>query len=136
MSCSSPSQCVAVDDSGNEINSINPAGGEAEWTGTQVGLSPSPLGGPAPSPFQAISCPAESFCIAVDAVGGGFVGKPTPSNVVPPSISGSAVVGQVLHETNGSWTDFPTSLAGSGNGVTAPAVTARRSTGRADKRTP
>jgi hypothetical protein len=109
VSCSSPSQCVAVDASGNEINSIDPAGGDPAWTGTQVGVSPSPLGGPGPSPLQAISCPIESYCIAVDGYGYAFVGKPTPSNLTPPSISGGDVVGGVLEETNGSWTDSPTS---------------------------
>jgi hypothetical protein len=109
--CSSPSQCVAVDDAGDEVNSVNPAGGQNAWTGAQVSVStPSPVGGPTPSPLYAISCPAPSLCVAVDAWGNAFIGGATPSNLTPPSISGHAVVGQTLRETRGTWSDSPTSV--------------------------
>jgi hypothetical protein len=111
VSCSSVSQCVAVDDAGNELNSINPAGGATAWTGARIGVpSGTPLGGPAIYPLEAISCPAEAMCIAVDGAGNAYVGRPTPSNLVLPAISGGAIVGQTLQEGHGNWTDSPTSL--------------------------
>jgi hypothetical protein len=123
VSCSSASQCVAVDGAGNEVNSIDPAAGGAAWTGTQVSISsPNPDGPAGASPLYAVSCPVEQLCVAVDAWGNAFAGAPTPSDLVPPSISGAANVGQTLHEIGGTWTDSPASLAvswercdGSGN---------------------
>jgi hypothetical protein len=111
VSCSTPSQCVAVDDAGNEVNSINPAAGDSAWTGTQFGVpSGTPMGGRAVAPLEAISCPAEAICVALDAAGNAYVGRPTPSNLVLPTITGTAAVGQTLQETNGNWTDSPTSV--------------------------
>ena len=111
ISCSSSAQCVAVDDAGNEVNSIGPAGGASVWTGAQVGVpSGTPFGGPAIAPLEAISCPAEARCLAVDAAGNAYVGQPTPSSQALPTVSGTATVGQTLHEAHGSWTDSPTGL--------------------------
>jgi hypothetical protein len=101
ISCVSSSDCVAVDDAGNEINSLQPTAGANAWTGTGV-LSSSPL--------YSVSCPSAVECIAGDGDGGVVVGKPTPSNITPPSVSGYAEMGQALQETPGTWTDSPSEL--------------------------
>jgi hypothetical protein len=111
ISCPTTGDCIAVDDAGNELNSLNPTGGAAAWTGTSVSANtPSPFGGPGASPLYALACPTATTCIAVDAWGDDFIGAPTPSNLTPPTVTGTAAVGQTLTEQHGSWTDQPTSF--------------------------
>jgi hypothetical protein len=91
--------CVAVDGSGFEINSINPAGGANEWTAT--GITGAPLYG--------VSCPDTTGCAAVDGNGNAAWGGATPSNLTLPSISGQAIQGSQLIEVHGTWAASPMS---------------------------
>jgi hypothetical protein len=108
ISCPTASDCIAVDDGGNEINSLDPTGGVDAWTGETVSANtPSPFGGPAASPLYGLACPTTAVCVAVDGWGDDFVGAPTPSNLTPPTISGTAIEDQTLAEHHGTWTDSP-----------------------------
>jgi hypothetical protein len=91
--------CVAVDDAGFELNSINPAGGANEWTGTQINAGP----------LYGVSCPDTSGCSVVDGNGNAAWGSPTPSNLALPSITGQAQQGTQLTEVHGTWTPPPDS---------------------------
>lgn len=109
VSCSGIGQCVAVDGAGNEVNAIDPSGGLAAWTGTRVSTAdPSPFGGPGPRALYAVSCPAETLCVAGGAWNNAFIGRPVPSNLSSPTVSGAAALGQALQEGHGTWTDSPT----------------------------
>jgi hypothetical protein len=100
VSCPSTVMCAAVDSAGYELNAINPAGGAGEWTYTLISSSASVWG---------ISCPSTAGCLAVDGAGHAPWGAPTPSNLTPPTIAGTAVQGGTLTEGRGRWTDSPTS---------------------------
>lgn len=102
VSCPSTTTCVAVDDAGFEVNSINPTGSADEWTSSQVTFSGAPLWG--------VACPGSSFCEAVDGQGDVAAGGPTPSNLTPPTITGTSDQGAALTIQAGTWTDSPTSL--------------------------
>jgi hypothetical protein len=111
IACPTTGDCIAVDDAGNEFNSLNPTADATAWTGTSVSANtPSPFGGPGASPLYGIACPTAATCIAVDAWGDDFIGAPTPSNLSPPTVTGTATVGQTLTEQHGSWTDQPSSF--------------------------
>jgi hypothetical protein len=101
VSCPSITMCVAVDDSGFELNSVDAAGGANEWTGT--GITDGSLYG--------VSCPDTSGCVAVDGNGSAAWGGTTPSNLTAPSITGPAIQGTQLTEMHGTWTPSPTSYS-------------------------
>ena len=68
VSCASVSSCVAVDDAGNVITSMNPTGGASAWSGAD------PYGAiPASAAFDGVSCPEPDLCVAVDNYGGDVV---------------------------------------------------------------
>jgi len=56
VSCPTPTECVAVDDSGNVLVSTNPGGGSAAWSATSIGTG---------IMLYSISCPSASECVAV-----------------------------------------------------------------------
>jgi hypothetical protein len=61
--------------------------------------------------LRSVSCPSAAFCAAVDDAGNALIYStppPSPSNTSRPTISGSAVQGQLLTEAHGSWTNNPT----------------------------
>jgi hypothetical protein len=90
--------CVAVDDAGFEINSIDPGGGADEWTGTTVNGDS----------LYGISCPNTSGCSVVDSNGNAAWGGATPSSLTLPAIRGQAIQGGRLTEVHGTWTPSPT----------------------------
>lgn len=60
VSCPTAKLCVAVDDSGYVVTTINPTGGSGSWSHTAK-IDSSSLTG--------VSCASTSFCVAVDAAG-------------------------------------------------------------------
>jgi hypothetical protein len=67
ISCASISWCAVPDRAGNVFTSNNPTGGAAAWSQAQVvtgQFAAIPGGG-----IEAISCPSQSFCLAVDSLG-------------------------------------------------------------------
>ena len=61
VSCASATLCVATDNLGDVVSSVNPTGGSSAWTVTDVD---------AHAPLMAVSCTSESLCVASDAAGG------------------------------------------------------------------
>jgi hypothetical protein len=106
VACPSTSQCVAVDSSGHAV--AGDPGDPDGWTVVPI---------PGANQLYGVACSPVGSCVAVDMVGKGFVGTPVsgtgpvPVNVVAPSISGGAVVGDVLTVTPGSWSNSPTSFS-------------------------
>ena len=66
ISCASTNLCVAVDSAGNVITSTDPTGGSAAWV-LKSGVSPqvNMPGSTAHYPFNGISCPTTTLCVAV-----------------------------------------------------------------------
>jgi hypothetical protein len=66
ISCPSISLCVGVDDAGNVVSSVNPAGPPGAWTVKHVDPN-------VPSSFtqgiSGVSCASNAFCAAVDVAG-------------------------------------------------------------------
>lgn len=71
VACPSTSLCVAVDEAGNLVTSVDPRGGAAAWTVTPLGNSAAERCGQGCS-INALSCPSESFCAAADNQGDVF----------------------------------------------------------------
>ena len=100
VSCPSASLCVAVDKNGNTLT----------YNGTSWS-SPIPIDGL--GGLTSVSCPSPLFCAAVDNEGYAltYIATSLPSppvNTSPPTISGATVLGAMLTETNGAWTNNPT----------------------------
>jgi hypothetical protein len=57
VSCPAVNLCVAVDNAGNVLTSIDPTGGASKWS--SAAIDPTHV-------FNAVSCPSTSFCVAVD----------------------------------------------------------------------
>jgi hypothetical protein len=104
VACMSASDCVAADGAGRAIQGDPNSG---IWTVEPI------LGANA---FHSVSC-SSSQCVAVDAAGDVVVGTSgsgsvyAPVNTSPPTISGADKQGQTLTETNGSWSNSPTSCS-------------------------
>ena len=62
VSCPTTTLCVAVDDAGNVLTSINPTAGPSAWRIAHIEKTPDALP-------NAISCPSASLCVAVDNAG-------------------------------------------------------------------
>jgi hypothetical protein len=107
VSCPATTFCVIPDGTGNVLTATNPTGGPSAWNTTNIedGISTGLTG---------VSCPSASLCVATDSVGDAIVGQPAtttpPGNTRLPTISGTASQGQMLTETNGSWSNSPTSF--------------------------
>lgn len=112
LACSHEGFCVGGDEFGDVTTSSNPFGGAGAWTTTNI------VGG-LPQFEESISglaCPSSDLCVAVDIYGNEMTGTPAgssgaPVNSSPPSIAGTTTQGQALTETNGSWSNSPTSFA-------------------------
>jgi hypothetical protein len=89
ISCPSTSFCVAVDNGGNVLTSMNPTGDASAWTTTNADGS---------DVLTGVSCPSIGLCVAVDFDGFAVVGS------VPPSVSTGAAgsVGQTAATLNGT----------------------------------
>jgi hypothetical protein len=91
--------CAAVDVNGNALTSDGTAG---TWSG------PRAIAG---ARLNAISCSPGLLCVAIDGSGVAHVGTPPsnllPTDLSPPSISGTAAVGRQLTENHGTWTNDP-----------------------------
>lgn len=78
--------CVAVDERGNVFTSTDPTGGTGAWAMMDVdGVNN----------LRGVSCPSTSMCIAVDNVGGVFVGAVPP--VPPASLNPFVVRAKIGH---------------------------------------
>jgi hypothetical protein len=102
-SCRPGPVCVVVDGSGNAFTSTNPTGGAGGWS-TPSNADPGHA-------FTGVSCGSGLLCAAIDNAGNVTIGATTspPTDISPPSITGTALVGQRLTELNGSWTGDPSS---------------------------
>ncbi len=105
LDCPSSGLCLATGFSGDVLTSIDPSGGAFAWS-APTSVDPSGY-------INGIACPTSTLCVLSDNAGNVIVGTglPAPSSTSPPTISGSAVAGQTLSESNGSWTNSPTSFA-------------------------
>lgn len=83
MSCSSPHFCVAGDNNGDLLTSINPTKGRRAWK-----LVVLPSNGDSPGILSGLSCGARSLCVGVDqSTGEGFIDDVVTST--KPTSSGS-----------------------------------------------
>jgi hypothetical protein len=102
ISCPDATECVAVDNAGQSLTG-NPQDAATPWDVEPI---------PGTSVLTGVSCPVEDQCSAVDSSGeysfGSFVAVPVSS--APPTISGAAVVGQTLTETQAAWSGSPTAF--------------------------
>jgi hypothetical protein len=93
--------CAAIDFQGDGFTTSDPAA----RTWTSAGMIDSGGG------LTGVSCPSPALCVATDQLGNVVVGQvpsPPPTNTAPPTISGTPpVVGQLLTEVHGSWTNAP-----------------------------
>jgi hypothetical protein len=105
VSCRPGPTCVAVDFSGNVVESTDPAGGTSTWS------APRNIDGGGANGFNAVNCSPGLFCVAVDDLGHLVAGTPSPpSAAAPPTIGGTAAVGQVLTESHAGWSGDPISF--------------------------
>ncbi len=91
ISCPSVSLCVGVDQVyGNAFVTADPAGGARAWSSTP--LDRGNTGGPGvPSQtVDRVSCPSVSLCVAIDAVGNAFIGRPS-HGCTAPSLKGKTL---------------------------------------------
>jgi len=100
VTCASVHLCVSVDNAGRVIEGdLTDA---AHWYVQTL---------PQAVDAQSVSCPSTTECVATDAMGNAFLGLALPENVTLPTVAGTATQGQLLTETNGSWTNSPTGYA-------------------------
>ena len=96
VSCPSSLFCAAVDDAGNVLTFDG-----SSWSApTEIDRNVA---------LHSVSCPSSFFCVAINGEGDALIGSESPSNLSPPTISGSAVQGHTLTETHGLWSNEPTS---------------------------
>lgn len=102
IACASTTECVATDPVGDII--VGDPTSSSAWSMTTI---------PFANGFAGIACPSTAQCTAVDQTGQettGLSSSPSasaPENTEPPSLSGSAVVGQTLTESHGTWSNAP-----------------------------
>jgi hypothetical protein len=106
VACASVTECNAVDYLGRAVT-FDP---EPPAVAGAVQTIPGAVG------LDAIGCSTSGQCVAVDRVGDAFLGVPVaeasaPANTSLPLISGTATQGQTLTETNGTWSNSPTSFS-------------------------
>jgi hypothetical protein len=65
VSCVNDGICVAVDDNGNVVTSMDPTSGSEAWTVTNVD---------GPNSLNGVTCPSSTLCVVVDAVGNVIIG--------------------------------------------------------------
>ena len=100
VTCASANLCVSIDDAARVIE-----GDLADANHWYIQTMPQAV------QLKAVSCPTTTECVVTDAMGNAFVGLAVPANVALPTIAGTATQGQLLTETNGTWTNSPTSYA-------------------------
>jgi hypothetical protein len=104
--CASADLCFIGDGGARLHTSADSAGDGSAWGVANFD--------PATSP-SAFACPSASQCVAVDYAGNVLAGvpggTPTPVDDAPPTIAGTAVQGQTLTESNGTWVNAPTFYA-------------------------
>ncbi len=108
ISCPSAAFCVAVGArNGAALVSTDPADAAPTWT---------PAFLDDPYFLNGVSCVSEALCVAVDGAGQITTGKwegslPVPPVAsTPPAITGTAIDGELLSATHGTWTGDPTSI--------------------------
>jgi hypothetical protein len=104
VSCSSATLCLAVDLAGRAVEFDPQVAG-----GTVEAISGA-------GPLEAVSCTSALQCVAVDnsgheAQGTASVSAGVPVDSAPPTITGTAAVGQTLTDVHGTWTNSPISFA-------------------------
>jgi PQQ-like domain len=121
VSCAAVGLCVATtyggggSSPGNVYVSSDPTGGPEAWIQDNVYGNPieppGTLGLFSPE-LSGVFCVNEGMCLVTDLDGRVMTGTTTPpseapANVTPPSISGTAVLGEALSCSEGSWTGNP-----------------------------
>jgi len=97
VTCASANLCVSIDDAARVIEGdLTDA---AHWYIQAL---------PQAVQLKAVSCPTTTECVVTDAMGNAFVGLAVPADVALPTIAGTTTQGQLLTETNGTWTNNPT----------------------------
>jgi hypothetical protein len=97
VACASTSECVAVDSGGGAVAFDPAAPGTPPLQSIDSGHA-----------LTAVACASTEMCVAVDAAGDVIVGTSPPVSLTPPSITGTAVVGDVLSASQGDWLNNPT----------------------------
>ena len=102
IDCPTASYCVALDDAG-AVHTSAPAG----WTSAAIDAGHA---------LTAVSCASETFCMVVDDAGGSFrslgelgagVSLGYPYSTARPQVTGTALPGQVMTCSPGTWTGSP-----------------------------